>query len=120
MAARHAPYQVATGEGGGRTGDRRGGVAWLRLAEGGHETGQIALDLDRAIGSATYDAGRPPHPHLTLARGVDQATLDDLRAVARDVTLRWMADRLVLYRSYTDPHGSRYEELAAVDLATGH
>lgn len=119
VAARHFRYEVATGEGGGRTKEGRGGVAWLRLTEGGHETTDIALELDRALDSRTYDARRMPRPHLTLARSVDQAALDDLHAVARDISLRWTADRLVLLRSHTDPGGSRYEELAAYDLVTG-
>jgi 2'-5' RNA ligase len=116
VAARHAAYDVATGEGGGRISDRRGGVAWLRLTNGAHETAGIALELDDAIGSATYDAARPPHPHLTLARGIDQRVLDDVRATAHEVRLRWTADRLVLFRSYTDPRGSHYEELHASPL----
>lgn len=116
VAARHQAYPVATGDGGGRVNTQRGGVCWLRLADGGHETAQLALDLDEALGSATYDAAHPPHPHLTLARGVDQATLDDVRATARGLMLRWTADRLVLFRSYTDPHGSIYEELAGYPL----
>ncbi|MDL2335440.1 MAG: 2'-5' RNA ligase family protein, partial [Chloroflexota bacterium] len=103
VAARHRAYPVATGDGGGRVNTERGGVCWLRLADGGHETAQLALDLDDELRSATYDAEHPPHPHLTLARGVDQATLDDVRSTARGLTLRWTADRLVLFRSYTDP-----------------
>ena len=113
VAARRHAYQVATGDGGGRVNTERGGVCWLRLAEGGHQTAQLALDLDAAIGSATYDAAHPPHPHLTLACGIDHAALDDVRATARGLTFEWLADRLVLFRSFTYPHGSVYEELAA-------
>src|SRR5512141_2988135 len=98
VAARHPAYHVATGDGGGRVNAERGGVCWLRLADGGHETAQLALDLDGEIGSATYDAAHAPHPHLTLARGVDQQTLDDVRATARSLTFDWVADRLVLFR----------------------
>ncbi|HLB44977.1 MAG TPA: RNA 2',3'-cyclic phosphodiesterase [Candidatus Limnocylindrales bacterium] len=119
VAANHERYPIATGEGGGRISDRRGGVAWLRLTDGARETAAIALELDQALATATYDAGRPPHPHLTLARGVDQAALDDLRSAAREFRLAWTADRLVLFRSHTDPHGSRYEELASTRLSGG-
>ena len=117
VAERHRAYNVVTGNGGGRVHTERGGVCWLRLADGGRETSQLALDLDEAIGSATYDATHPPHPHLTLARGIDRATLDDVRSTARGLKLQWVADRIVLFRSYTDPTGSIYEELAAFDLA---
>ncbi|MEA2675881.1 MAG: 2,3-cyclic 3-phosphodiesterase [Chloroflexota bacterium] len=116
VAERHRAYEAVTGNGGGRLSVERGGVCWLSLEEGGHETAQLALDLDADLGSATYDATHPPHPHLTLARGIDRATLDDVRSTARGLTLRWPADRLVLFRSYTDPGGSIYEELAEFPL----
>jgi 2'-5' RNA ligase len=116
VAARHHAYEVVTGAGGGRVHTERGGVCWLRLKEGGRETAQLALDLDEALGSGTYDASHAPHPHLTLARGVDPATLEDVRHTATNLTLRWTADRLVLFRSYTDPSGSVYEELHSSPL----
>jgi 2'-5' RNA ligase len=116
VAAAHERFDVATGGGGGRVHDRRGGVCWLRLVEGGRETAQLALDLDEALGSVTYDADHPPHPHLTLARGVDRAALEDVRLTSRGLDLRWTADRVVLFRSYTDPRGSRYEELHSQPL----
>jgi len=116
VAERHRAYEVVTGDGGGRVHTERGGVCWLRLAEGGSETAQLALDLDAELGSATYDATHHPHPHLTLARGIDRATLDDVRSTARGLTLRWTADRIVLFRSYTEPAGSIYEELAEFAL----
>ena len=106
-----------TGDGGGRITAERGGVCWLRLTEGGHETARLALDLDEAFQSGSYDAAHPPHPHLTLARGIDKPTLDDVRETAEDLTLRWTADRLALFRSYTDPGGSIYEELSTHPLA---
>jgi 2'-5' RNA ligase len=116
VAQRHRAYEVVTGDGGGRVHTERGGVCWLRLAEGGRETAQLALDLDEELGSATYDTTHPPHPHLTLARGIDRAALDDVRSTSRGLTLRWVVDRLVLFRSYTDPGGSLYEELAEFPL----
>ncbi len=106
VAERHRAYEVVTGDGGGRVHTERGGVCWLRLAKGGRETSQLALHLDADLGSATYDPTHPPHPHLTLARGIDRATLEDVRSTARGLTLRWTADRIVLFRSYTEPAGS--------------
>ena len=116
VTAQHVPFNVATGDGGGKLHDRRGGVAWLRLAEGGHHVAQLSLDLDNAIGSHTYDDTHAPRPHLTVARRVSQAALTDVQAVAAQITLGWTVDRLVLFRSHTDPAGSIYDELASVDL----
>lgn len=116
VAAAHERFDALTGDGGGRVHDHRDGVCWLRLAEGGHETARLALDLDEALGSGTYDDRHPPHPHLTLARGIDKETLEDVRSTSRGLDIRWTADRVVLFRSYTEPTGSRYEELASFVL----
>lgn len=116
VATRHAEFEVATGEAGGRVGGHRGGVSWLRFAHGGHEVAQLALDIDDAIGSRTYDARNAPRPHLTVARGVSERTLADLRESVMGVSITWTIDRISLFRSYTDPAGSRYEELAQARL----
>ena len=113
MAAGHEPFDVVTGDAGGKLGGKRGGVVWLRLAKGGHEVAQLSLDLDHAIGSGTYTATSGPRPHLTVARNVTAAALEDLRVVASQVILGWTVDRIVLFRSHTDPAGSRYEDLSS-------
>jgi 2'-5' RNA ligase len=111
VAGRHARFGMVTSEGGGRISDR-GGVAWLRLGDGARETADLALDLDAAFGSATYDERRRPQPHLTVARGATKEVLADLRDWAsREQPLAWQVDRIVLFRSHTDPGGSRYESL---------
>ncbi len=117
IAQQHPQFDVATGDGGGKLHDRRGGVAWLRLASGGHPLAQLSLDLDNAIGSHTFDDKHAPRPHLTVARRVSEAALDDVRSVAAQITIGWTVDRLVLFRSQTDPAGSIYEVLAGANLA---
>ena len=117
VCGRHESFDVATGDAGGKLSDRRGGVAWLRLAEGGHRVAQLAIDVDNAIGSHVFDVTHAPRPHLTVARGVTGGTLEDLRAATSQITMGWTVDRLVLFRSHTDPAGSIYEPKASVDLA---
>ena len=113
----HERFSVATGDGGGRASQRRGGVAWLRLAAGASEVARLALELDAAIGSAVYDECHMPRPHLTVARGISEEALGALRGwSAENAPLRWMVDRLALLRSHTGPPGSRYDELATADL----
>ena len=116
VAQQHESFDVATGDGGGRLDDRRGGVAWLRLAEGGHRVAQLSMDLDNSIGSHVFDEKHAPRPHLTVARGITAAALEDLRSVAAQVTMGWTVDRLVLFRSHTNPSGSVYEMLSASNL----
>ena len=116
-AGAHQQFDVATGEGGGRANQWRGGVAWLRLGPGASRVARLALDLDAALGSATYDESHMPRPHLTVARGVSPEVLAAIREwSAANPPLRWHVDRLVLFRSHTDSRGSRYEELATADL----
>ena len=118
VARARGQFSVATGEGGGRADQWRGGVAWLRLASGASEVARLALDLDAALGSATYDHNRVPRPHLTVARGVSREALAALREWSgANPPLRWRVDRLVLFRSRTDPKGSHYDELATAALA---
>ena len=119
IAAQHTPFNVATGDGGGKLDDRRGGVAWLRIAEGGHQIAQLSLDLDNGIGSHTFDEKHAPRPHLTVARRVSDAALADVRTVAAQMTLGWTVDQLVLFRSHTNPSGSVYESLTNANLAQG-
>jgi 2'-5' RNA ligase len=111
VADGHGAFRAVTGDAGGRVGGRRGGVLWLRLADGGHEVAQLSIEIDDAIGSGTYDAAKAPRPHVTLARRATEGALADLRAAAGSLRLEWKVDRIVLFRSHTGPGGSRYEEL---------
>lgn len=121
VAGRHGAYEVHPADAGGHARDRhgrqRGGVAWLTLGAGTRETQALALDVDATLGSNTYDERRRPRPHLTVARNVDEDSLDALRQAARDIDVSWMATRLVLFRSHTGKTGSQYEELVSHDLA---
>ena len=117
VARSHQSFDVATGDAGGRLGGRGGGVAWLRLADGGRDVGQLSLELDDAIGAHRYDANNAPRPHLTVARGASEDALVDLRHAADTLRITWSVDRAVLFRSHTDPRGSRYEELTSASLS---
>lgn len=116
VAQSHQAFEVATGDAGGRVDGQRVGVAWLRIADGGHEVAQLSLDIDEAIGAHLFDAQNTPRPHLTLARGATESAVNDLRALADGIRFRWTVDRIVLFRSHTDRGGSRYDELASAAL----
>ncbi len=111
VAWRRASFEISTGDGGGLPNGRRGGVAWLRLDQGGPQVARLALELDEGMGSGTYDERHRPRPHLTVARRVDGRFITALRDMASSIDVSWRADRLVLFRSQTGPGGSRYEEL---------
>jgi RNA 2',3'-cyclic 3'-phosphodiesterase len=107
----HAPFEVMTDGAGGHVDDRRGGVAWLRLDDGQRDLRNLARDLDWRIGSNVYAVSRP-RPHVTVARRIDEALLADLTELAKRVPVTCRIDRIGLYRSHSDPGGSRYESLA--------
>ncbi len=111
VGSRGSSFEVSTGEAGGLPDGRRGGVAWLRLSEGGAEVAHLALELDRDIGSGAYDDRHRPRPHLTVARRVDESVIAALREHAQSLDVSWTVDRLVLFRSHSAPAGSRYEQL---------
>jgi 2'-5' RNA ligase len=114
VAGTREAFAVSTGEAGGRIGGRRGGVAWLRLAQGGEQVADLARATDEALGSDIYDDRVVPRPHLTVARGVTEQALNDLRKSqgAGGLDLGWKVDRITLFRSHTERSGSRYEALA--------
>jgi 2'-5' RNA ligase len=109
------PFAAALADGGGRPDNRRGGVAWLRLGTGQAEVVVLARAMDLALGTGAY-AERPPLPHVTVARRVDQSLIDDLRATAQTLDVAWSVDRVALMRSHSGPQGSRYEELVGARL----
>jgi 2'-5' RNA ligase len=91
-------------------------VAWLGLARGAQQATDLSVAVDDAVGSNLYDARVKPRPHLTVARGVSEQALTDLRALAAEIELAWAVDRITLFRSYTERSGSKYEVLAQHEL----
>lgn len=112
-----SPFDASLGPAGGRLGGRRGGVAWLQVIAGAIEVARLAEQLD--AGLPGLRAGAINRPHLTVARGVDDETLGDLRASGAAAGLRWTVDRIVLFRSHTGPRGSSYELVAEALLEGG-
>ena len=122
VAARHAAFATRVDGAGGHVDDgpgrRPGGVAWLTLSDGLREVADLALDVDAALGTHTYDDRRRPRPHLTVARAIDAAALAALRDLALATNLEWRTTSIVLFRSHLGPGGSRYEPLSTHDLKT--
>ncbi|MDP8904944.1 MAG: RNA 2',3'-cyclic phosphodiesterase [Chloroflexota bacterium] len=119
VSAGQPRFAVSTGAGDGRADNRRGGVAWLRLAEGSSAVRRLALSLDQAMATNTYHSP-PPRPHVTVARRVAEALLADLRVHSAGVAADWIVDAVVLFRSRTLPTGAHYEAISAHPLTEGH
>lgn len=78
---------------------------------------RLADDLDRALKGLRLDPrDKPLRPHLTLGRvRAKDAPVPQPPPFKGPVA--WTATRVALVQSFMGPGGSRYEDLAAVDLA---
>lgn len=120
VATRGRPFPVATGAGGGTTRDGEG-VAWLRLADGGHEVALLGDALAARIPAGAVAGERAPRrapsAHLTLARKASPELIADIAAERLGpIAAAWTADRLVLMRSHLGPERARYGTLMMVRL----
>ena len=117
-----APFRVALNGGGAFPTPERPRVLWLGIGEGQRElaalSGRLNDELHR-LGWPLDD--RPLQAHLTLARtdgvpGADEKARH-LVELGRDVSLSWLADRVVLYKSNLGHGPTHYEALAGAELA---
>lgn len=122
VASRHTAFTTRVEGAGGHVDDgpgrRPGGVAWLMLSDGFREVADLAVDVDAALGTHTYDDRRRPRPHLTVARAIDAVALAALRDLATGTNIEWWTSSIILFRSHLGPGGSRYEPLSTHDLTT--
>ncbi len=110
VATAARPFDVSLGAGSGWVGARRGGVAWLQVVVGSDQLARLAQQLDKRLSGLR--AGRINPPHLTVARGVDDAALADLKQSRTASGIGWRVERIGLWRSHTAPRGVAYEEIA--------
>ncbi|MGR8920711.1 MAG: RNA 2',3'-cyclic phosphodiesterase [Gammaproteobacteria bacterium] len=84
---------------------RSSGVAWLAP----FETPPALAELHERVGRAVTALGLEPEkrrfrPHVTVARAVRRAP-----RTTGEVACRWVARRMCLVESFTEPAGARYE-----------
>jgi 2'-5' RNA ligase len=117
------PFEVVLAGAGAFPGDRRPRAIWLGIDRGADELGQMSRALDAALvrlGMAPDD--RPFRPHLTVARTDAAGTTGSvvvaaaLREAAESWSVRFTADRIVLYRSHLGGGAPRYEPVHEVVL----
>jgi 2'-5' RNA ligase len=121
-AAEAVPFPIELSGGGAFPNQYRPRVLWIGMGQGTSELRALAARLDvelERLGWSPED--RPLTPHLTLARtdgvpGSDEKARVLIEA-ARDLSLGWQADRLVLYKSNLGHGPTHYEALAAAPLA---
>ena len=116
-----APFRVVLSGGGAFPNPNRPRVLWIGIDEGAPQLAELARRLDDLLQPLGWPReSRPFAAHLTLARtdgvpGADERARR-LADLARDVSLSWEADRLVLYKSILGRAPARYEALAEAPL----
>jgi 2'-5' RNA ligase len=116
-----APFRVVLSGGGAFPSPDRPRVLWIGIDQGAPQLADLARRLDDLLQPLGWvPESRPFAAHLTLARTDGVAGADErarrLAYLARDVSLSWQADRLVLYRSILGRGPARYEALAEAPL----
>jgi 2'-5' RNA ligase len=120
------PFPIATGRLGTFPPSGPARVIWIAVEDGAHQASSVHAELGRRLTAAGLAIDpRPLSPHLTLARVRDprHRAVRGLRAAlhAIDVeAIRWMAERVTLFRSHMSSSGPpAYESLHYVRMAAG-
>ena len=124
-ASASLPFEVVLGRAGAFPNAKRPRALWVDVLDGAAELEALAGRVDAELRDRgwTFD-DRPFRAHLTLARadGIRAGATVAARLVAasRDLELRFVADRIVLFESHTGGGPARYEPLGVASLAAGH
>jgi len=115
-AAGAAPFEVALDGAGAFPNQSRPRSLWLAIVAGGDALTDLAVRIDEAVvGEGWPHDDRPFRAHLTLARtdGVRAGPLAarELADAASGLNERFLADRIVLFRSHLGGGPARYEPL---------
>lgn len=97
---------------------KRARVLWVGIEDPG---GVLAALAERIGSECGLEDDRPLHPHLTLARFKVPASIGPLVDRFRPYALDpepFAIDRVILFRSFPGPRGSRYTELGSWELST--
>lgn len=116
-AGQHAPFAVEVGGGGIFGAPQRPQVVWVGVQD---PSGALAA-LVQSVEDALVPLGfaretRPYHPHLTLGRARDGASLDVAALCATPRLGALPVQELVLFQSETRAEGSRYTALHRLPL----
>jgi 2'-5' RNA ligase len=118
-------FDVVLGSAGAFPSGKRPRALWVDVLEGVDELAAVAGRLDGELRDRGWSFDdRPFRAHLTLARadGIRAGATVAARLIeaARDLELRFTADRIVLFESHTGGGPARYEPVAVASLAGGH
>lgn len=115
-------FEVAISQAGAFPNPSRPRTLWLGIETGADRLAALAEALERQVTIDGQPLGtRPFAPHLTIARTdglrAAGAAAAALRDAAADLDARFVADRVVLFRSHLGHGPARYEPLHEAALA---
>jgi RNA 2',3'-cyclic 3'-phosphodiesterase len=111
------PFRVGLGGLGGFPNSRRATVLWLGLSDGLAGLTRLAVIAEEAAQAAGLDpVERPFRPHLTLGRIRPPADIRALVESVEPMSLAWVCNSIVVYRSHLGGHNARYEPLEKLGL----
>ncbi len=102
IAERHRPFRVHLKT--AKTFLPSAPVAYLDLAQGGRECAMLADDIRTDM--LNVQLRFPYHPHVTLAQGVDEATLNEALAITKNFEASWLVPGFRLDRVDEDGYYS--------------
>jgi 2'-5' RNA ligase len=116
LAAATAPFGVTIARAGAFPNPARPRTLWLGIEDGAETLAGLADELGRSIEPDTGPLGtRPFAPHLTIARtdGLRDGAVAarTLRDEAERLEARFVADRVILFRSHLGRGPARYEPI---------
>jgi 2'-5' RNA ligase len=122
IAASTPRFEVAISQAGAFPNPSRPRTLWLGIETGADRLAALAAALEREVTIDGQPLGtRPFAPHLTIARTDGLRTAGDaaaaLRDAAADLDARFVAERVVLFRSFLGHGPARYEPVHEAALA---
>jgi 2'-5' RNA ligase len=114
-AARHRPFEMSLAGAGAFPNAECARVVWVGVPQGAREIGALAANVARETATLGFvPEERAFQAHLTVARLKRAASVAYVLAAARFEPIAQAVRELVLYRSYTERTGARYEALVRV------
>ena len=123
-AAASRAFEVVLGRAGSFPSGKRPRALWVDVLEGAEELAALGGRVDGELRDRGWSFDdRPFRAHLTLARadGIRAGATIAARLIeaARDLELRFTADRIILFESHTGGGPARYEPVAVASLIAG-
>ena len=112
------PFSIRLDGFGGFPNPRKATVLWVGVEAGSARLTELAGASEEAAQIAGLGPEeRPFRPHLTLGRIRPPEDIRKLLEGAEPMSLKWLCEEIVVYRSHLGGHNARYEPLETISLS---